>query len=148
MRLPTGTWDVTALTSVHVGDCGQPESGLKATVRVLVVDTGPGATFQQGAEALPGPGQVMLVADPPEAAEPLTIEFAGQDGEVRGLPTQIQPGATVSASTVSLPGKVTVHVNGKACDGTVPVRTDMTTTVVLLFARGGCSIAVQGLKPT
>ncbi|HEY5629385.1 MAG TPA: hypothetical protein VIR16_07745 [Candidatus Limnocylindrales bacterium] len=37
VQLPAGRWDVTALTSVNVGDCGPLPAGPEATVRVVVL---------------------------------------------------------------------------------------------------------------
>jgi hypothetical protein len=36
VQLPPGAWDVTALTSVNIGDCGPLPTDLKTTLRIVV----------------------------------------------------------------------------------------------------------------
>jgi len=151
--LPAGVWDVTALANFSDGEmCNGRGYMLQATVRIQVTNEGaaslPTPTFPSGAEAQPGPGQVVVVGDPPTASRQFVIQFEGTDGTVFGIPTTIVGGQTVIASTFDLPGSVRVRVDGVPCDGVANVQSDMTTTVALSFPSGGCAIAEQSVKPS
>jgi hypothetical protein len=109
---------------------------------------GPGATFQDGVERQPGPGQVVLVGDPPQADQPLTIEFVDADGNAYDeRQVEIKTGDTIEASTFGPPGEHVVRINGVVCDGTFELLEDQTTTVTVSFP-ANCSITVTAVKPT
>jgi len=151
--LPPGIWDVTALAHFSDGTaCAGRGYMLEATVRIQVTTEGaanlPTPTFPNGTEAQPGPGQVLVVGDPPTASRQFVIEFAGIDGTVFGMPTTIFRGQTILASTFDLPEPVRVMVDGMPCDGAANVASDMTTTVALSFPASGCTITELSVKPT
>jgi len=151
--LPSGIWDVTALATLFDGEgCTGRGYMLEVTVRIGVTTEGaanlPTPTFPNGTEAQPGPGQVVVVGDPPTATRQLVIQFEGTDGTVFGIPQTIFSGQTISASTFDLPGSVRVLVDGALCEGVANVAPDMTTTVALRFPASGCTIAEQSVKPT
>ena len=151
--LPSGIWDVTALATLFDGEgCTGRGYMLEVTVRIEVTTEGaanlPTPTFPNGTEAQPGPGQVVVVGDPPTASRQLVIQFEGTDGTVFGIPQTIFSGQTISASTFDLPGSVRVLVDGALCEGVANVAPDMTTTVALRFPASGCTIAEQSVKPT
>ena len=109
---------------------------------------GPGATFEDGVERQPGPGQVVLVGDPPQASRPLTIEFVDAHGNVYDeRRVEIHVGDTIAASTFGLPGEHFVRVNRVVCDGSFDLLEDTTTTVVISFP-ANCSITVMATKAT
>ena len=108
----------------------------------------PGPTHIDGTENQPGPGLVEVAGDPPIATAPLVIQFVGQEGNVVEERTaRIPTGGVIEASTFSLPGVMTLQVNGTMCAGDFAIESDLRTNVILRVAESACSIRTASVEP-
>lgn len=94
-------------------------------------------------EALPLPGTLHLVADPPQAPYPLIIRhMSGVDAS--GVYHEFAPGETVLVVFANLPGKKGVQVNGRTCVGRYELTTGVETDLLLVLGIDACQIQVVG----
>ena len=113
----------------------------------LVGVSTPSATFEQGAEHLPGPGVVEITGDPSVAPSPLTVEYVLSDGSIAPAPETINAGDAISLSTWGNPGLQRLRVNGTVCAGSYSIESDRRTEVTLRVGPGGCQTVVKGIGP-
>jgi hypothetical protein len=113
-----------------------------------VPGVGPGQTHVAGTEEQPGPGNVVVLGDPPNATAPLVIQFVGHEGNVIEERTaRIPSGGPIEASMINLPGVMTLQVNGTKCDGDFAIESDRRTHVVLRVSDSGCSVRTRSTEP-
>ena len=110
----------------------------------------PSPTFQDGVEALPGPGYFHVVGDPAVAQRSFVIHSLLPDGEESGVSDTMTDGRPVEFDGVTFPGQVGLIVDGVRCDGRFPIESDRMTEVVLHLADDGCRVtsgAVHAVDP-
>ena len=108
---------------------------------------GPGATFQDGVEAIPGPGYYVGTSTPEIASAPMRIGSFGEDGVALQQRESIEAGQRITFSGIDLPGRRGVLVNDVRCEGWIPIETDRVTDVVLHLGADGCTVTVTGFRP-
>ena len=106
---------------------------------------GPGGTFEQGVEHVPGPGYIHLVTQPASAQIDLTFVLIVTDGTDSSLSTTVAAGDIVAIDLTALPGAYGIRMNGTACQGRFPVEIERQTDVVVRTGTDGCDTAVGGI---
>jgi hypothetical protein len=111
--------------------------------------TGPGQTHIAGTEDQPGPGSVLVEGDPPRATRPLVIEFVAlpEGFVIEAQTARIPSGGAIEASLITLPGPVSVRVNGAPCEGTFAIASERLTHVVLRVNDARCSVETTKMEP-
>ena len=99
-------------------------------------------TFREGFEAIPGPGYIHLITEPPTAPRRLTIGSAGDDGQASSITQTFADGSLVVVDLTHLPGASSILVDGVGCDGAIPVEVDRETDVVLRLLPDRCTVTV------
>jgi hypothetical protein len=104
-----------------------------------------GATFEDGVEHLPGPGEIHLVTDPPIAGIELAFVVI-QSGGDSSVTTTIAAGEPVVVDLTTLPGIFAMRMNGTACDGRFPVQEGRMTDIIVRITLDGCATTVSGIR--
>jgi hypothetical protein len=121
---------------------------LAGTACEIVPMVGPGATHVDGTENQPGPGEVVVAGDPPNATTPLVIQFVASEGDVVEETTaRIPKGGLIEAGMPNLPGVMGLLVNGTRCEGDFALQSEMRTNVVVRVTASGCSVRTASIEP-
>lgn len=110
----------------------------------------PSPTFQDGTEALPGPGYFHVVGDPAIAARSYVVRTLLPNGELSGTGDRLVAGQPIGFEGVTFPGEVGLAVDGTTCDGRFAVELDLVTEVVLHLTGDGCQVtagAIHAVDP-
>ena len=98
-------------------------------------------------EGLPGPAYLRLAGDPPTAARPFAVSFAGEDGDRGGQTFEFVKGQTVVIERLSLPQTVSAWVDETACEGTLRTLTDREIDGILAVGDDTCSLTATREHP-
>jgi hypothetical protein len=109
----------------------------------------PRQTHIGGTEDQPGPGEVLVEGDPRLATRPLVIEFVAlpEGFVVEAQTARIRSGSAIEASFISLPGPVSLRVNGAPCEGDFAIASERLTHVVVRLNDDGCSVETTKVEP-
>jgi hypothetical protein len=94
-------------------------------------------------EALPAPGSIHLISDPPQAPYPVTIRYLN-GGDASGAYHDFAQGETILIVFSNLPGERGIQVNGRACEGRYTLETGVETDLLLVLGDEGCRVEVTG----
>ncbi len=119
------------------------------TVATIVAGCGPltpERTFEPGVEHLSA-GEVHFVADPPAATTPIEIRIRGDDGRPTQQAFGFGVGAVIEDTATSVPGRLGFIMNGRPCDGDLPIEAGQTTDVTIHIGGAACSVVVAAIHP-
>jgi hypothetical protein len=101
-------------------------------------------TFEPGIEHLTS-GSFHFVAEPPVAAEPLSVRLRMEDGTSSARSFDFAVGDVVTDSPTDVPGRRGVVVNGRSCAGEFIVEAGRTTEVTIRLVGDTCTVVQTGV---
>ena len=100
--------------------------------------SGVGATFEQGVEAIPGPGHLVIRIDPPEMIDERSIRLSGYGDRI--VLFRASRGEDRFLVGLDLPSTVRAYVDGRECAGEIQMLSGIEYDGTLTIEHDACEL--------